>query len=311
VLFPLLIAAHRDIDVQAWLRGTLGEISAHDTAALMTPRDYARRGVFKHVVLPAKLERRFASDPSAVSATSSGVAFPKAALVRLVRDLRTLLESLARPASSTWSDYQHTLTYSADETRAKSTFVRAALGSRRLRVVDLGCNTGEYSRLALECGSTAVSVDLDSRSIDACYRAAPETPDLSLVVASLLNPTPAMGWALEERRSLPQRVRGDLFLALALVHHLRISGGVPLSAIVSQLFTFAPEGVVEWVDKRDDMVARMLALRPDVYPDYRWETFVAEIERHATILTTAESHGGRRRLCHVRRRHGRTEERQG
>jgi hypothetical protein len=38
-------------------------------------------------------------------------------------------------------------------------------------------------------------------------------------IATLLDPTPGMGWALQERRSLFDRIRSNHFLALALIHY--------------------------------------------------------------------------------------------
>ena len=96
-----------------------------------------------------------------------------------------------------------------------------------------------------------------------------------------------------------ERIRADGFLALALIHHLRITGGVPLAPIVEQLFAIAPEGIIEWVDKTDSMVAAMLDLRPDVYTDYTWSTFESIVSRLGTIISIQETHAGRRRLCHV------------
>jgi hypothetical protein len=44
----------------------------------------------------------------------------------------------------------------------------------------------------------------------------------------------------------------------------------------------------------------MLALRPDVYDDYAWPAFEALIAEHGDVVAVHETHGGRRRLCHVR-----------
>jgi hypothetical protein len=144
------------------------------------------------------------------------------------------------------------------------------------------------------------ALDSDARAIDRLYRRQSVNGTVCPVVADLLNPSPAQGWALKERGSLLDRARADAFLALALVHHLRITGGVPFGSILDQLFAIAPEGVVEWVDKKDDMVVHLLRLRPDVYDDYTWPTFEALVLKRARILDVQETHGGRRRLCHVR-----------
>jgi SAM-dependent methyltransferase len=301
-LFPLLLSAYRDLDNQALLRGMLGEVPVRDAAQYFSRADYLKPGVFKDVVLQARLDRSFAAASTAVQATASAHAYPKQALVASVRRLTTIISGLKLPTRHTaWSNYDTAHSYSERDRSAKSDFVDRVLGERRPgRLVDLGCNTGEYSRLALKAASFVISVDMDSRSIDQLYRRLPPRTSISLVVASLLNPTPAMGWQLRERSSLLDRLKCDGFLALALIHHLRITGGVPLDAILTQLFAIAPEGVVEWIDKQDTMVRDMLSLRPDVYDDYTWPRFEAALRARGEIVSVQPTHGGHRRLCHVR-----------
>ena len=302
-LFPLLVAAYRDLDVQALLRGTMGELPVQEARKLIGVRDYTRAGVFKDVVMQARLDRSFAGAAPAVAATASSV-YAKPLFVANVRRLLGILEQLKGPSSPTeWTAYDTFHNYTDDDRAAKAAFVERVCTPRRFgRVVDLGCNTGEYADIARRSAAHVVALDLDSRAIDRLYRRTPPTPGLSPLVANLLNPTPAMGWALRERRSLLERVRSDGFLALALIHHLRITGGVPLEQIVEQLFAIAPEGVVEWVDKEDSMVRTMLSRRPDVYTDYTWPQFEAIVGRHAEMVAVQPTHGGRRRLCHVRSR---------
>jgi SAM-dependent methyltransferase len=169
-------------------------------------------------------------------------------------------------------------------------------------VLDLGCNTGEYSRLALRHAAHVVAVDGDGDSVDALYRAERGSTKLTTLVSDLHNPSPAQGWQLRERASLLDRLKGDFVLALALVHHLRISAGVPLAAVIEFLIDRAPEGIIEWVDREDPMVKQMLRLRPDVYPDYTWSTFESLLKAQAHLVAVSEMQSATRRLCHFRRR---------
>lgn len=302
-LFPLLVSAYREIDLQALLRGMFGELPAQEAAKLLRLRDYPKPGVFKDVMLQARLDRSYARSGSTVKSATSGQRYPKALLVGNVRRLTKVIEKLKAPAfTGEWSRYDTLHTYTDIDRSSKAAFVENALAGRGVsRVADLGCNTGEYSRIASRGAASVIAVDIDSGAIDRLYRGLSGATPLSPIVASLLAPTPAMGWGLRERQSLFDRIGSDVFLALALIHHLRITGGVPLSAIVSQLFAIAPEGVVEWVDKDDGMVKAMLSLRPDVYDDYTWPAFEAALRQHGEIVATQPTHGGRRRLCHVRR----------
>lgn len=301
-LFPLLLASYRDIDVRPILQGYLGEIPVQQAAKLFRLRDYARAGVLKDVVSQSLLDRSFSGFQTGVKASTASHVYPTALLVANVRRLTALVEGLRPPAESgEWSHYDTCHSYSGTDRATKAAFVQRTLADRPCRrVIDLGCNIGEYSDVALATGADVTALDLDAGAIDRLYRAHPRQSALTPVVATLLRPTPAMGWGLRERSSLLDRIQSDSFLALALIHHLRITGGVPLEAIVEQLLRIAPDGVIEWVDKQDAMVERMLSLRRDVYDDYTWESFQAIVSRSADFVAVQDTHGGRRRLCHVR-----------
>jgi hypothetical protein len=305
-LFPLVMAAHRDIRPQPLLRGSFGEVPAADAAKAFRLTDYRRPGVLKDVMLQAKLERSFENAGREVGRATATTAYPTALLAANLARLETLISKLQPTAKpSEWSNYNDECNYSAEDREAKRAFVDGVLTRRAFgRLVDAGCNIGSYSRMALGAGSAVVALDLDSRAIDRLFRTSSRTDRISPVVGNLLDPTPAMGWRLQERRSLLDRLHGDGFLALALIHHLRITGNVPLGAILDQLFDIAPEGVVEWVDKSDTQVQRMLSLRPDVYDDYNWASFDELLRQRAEVIAVTETHRGARRLCHVRLRQG-------
>jgi hypothetical protein len=300
-LFPLLVASYCDIDAQPILRATLGEVSVGVARRMLGARFAWKSGVFRDVLMQERLERSFSRRSRVVKAETVRRNYPKTLFLINLRRLQKIIGGLAAPRShSEWLDYEQTHSYSAADQEAKIAFVTTVLARSQFSIVaDLGCNAGEYSIIAANAGALVFAVDADGRAIDRLYRR-----DVAGVVcplvANLLNPTPALGWALKERRSLLDRVRVDAFLALALVHHLRIGGGVPLRSILDQLFAIAPEGVVEWVDKSDAMVQDMLRLRPDVYDDYTWPSFEALILERAELVDVRETHGGQRRLCHVR-----------
>jgi len=93
------------------------------------------------------------------------------------------------------------------------------------------------------------------------------------LVVDLSCPSPALGWALAERRSILERANADVVVALALVHHLAIGNNVPLGAIAGFFAALGRELIVEFVPKEDAMVAGMLAHRRDVFPDYTIDGF--------------------------------------
>lgn len=100
-------------------------------------------------------------------------------------------------------------------------------------VVDLGCNTGEFSRLALEAGARVVAVDGDHDSVQALHHFARTGQPVYPVVAPLDDIPSGRGWMGAEHEGLVQRLAplGELVLMLALVHHLAVAQAVPLAEV--------------------------------------------------------------------------------
>ena len=287
-LFPLFLLSYRGIDPRPLLLAGLGEIPLGEVSRILGWRDLMKAGVLVNVSVQQQLERRFAGRAEDVSKAGAGLKYPLSTLRAQVSRLRRLIERLSPPRGDAWTAYVDTHTYEDDGVGRKESFVRQALADRRPRVVlDLGTNTGQYARLARSTGARVVAVDASSACVDAVYGKAAGDTALSPMVADLTRPTPAAGWGLVERRSLLDRLRGEFVMALALVHHLRITGGIPLVEIIGLLTAVAPSGVIEWVGRDDPMVKRLLALRPDVYEDYTLESFERALSARARIVRTA------------------------
>jgi hypothetical protein len=98
------------------------------------------------------------------------------------------------------------------------------------------------------------------------------------------DPSPARGWRSAERRSLADRASFDGLMALAFEHHLAIGRNVPLDQVVDWITGLAPRGVIEFVQKDDPTVQRMLALREDIFREYTAEAFTGLLARRARIV---------------------------
>ena len=142
---------------------------------------------------------------------------------------------------------------------------------------DLGCNDGRYTRIAAhECrlhASRWTPTPPSSRpSTGRSVRKARAT--ILPLVGNLADPSPGLGWRGEERRPLAERGRPDLTLCLALVHHVALSGNVPVRSFLDWLAELRTELVIEFPTRDDPMVARLLARKgPGANPDYDTETF--------------------------------------
>ncbi|HOW28127.1 MAG TPA: class I SAM-dependent methyltransferase [Elusimicrobiota bacterium] len=187
------------------------------------------------------------------------------------KNLRRLEEKVGRWAGSGtagsggWLDYPSECPYSPRSAGHKKEIIRRYLAeSKPRRVVDLGCNTGDYTRLASEGDASVVALDGDHACVDRLHLRLRESPGpVTLVWTDLTNPSPALGLNNRERASLMERVRGDLVLALALMHHL-LSQGMGLPQIYELLKTMSDRFLaVEYVPPDDPERRRMASLRTE------------------------------------------------
>lgn len=283
-LFPLMLQAFRDVPYQPWLRGSLEGMAPAELRNLLRLRDRFHRGVTTHVVLHARLERRYADRPREVRSELRRAGFRKELVLANARGLRRVVDRLEwKGSSAAWGDYGTSNSYSDEDAAAKAQFVREAVERVAPRLVwDLGCNDGAYARVAAERAETVVAMDGDQPVVDRLARelAAEGNTTILPLVVDLADPSPDRGWRGAERAALPVRGTPDLALALALVHHLAISRNVPLAEIADWLVSLGGSVVVEWVDPADPMARRLLdAKRPGLHGDYtqeRWEQLLVE-----------------------------------
>lgn len=302
-LFPLMLTSYKGIEFQPWFRGSLNGIPVSTMSRIFGYLEAPFKGVFSHVHLQAMLEKYLAGKDVDVRKRFNGRGIPKKVLLKMVKKLRRLIENMKYDTShSAWAHYERQNTYTPEEEQTKTNFIGTIMRKPSLsQWVDLGCNGGKYSSLFAPHAKTVVGLEADPSAVNAFYRRFRETSDGSFypMVCDLLNPSPALGWGLVERPSLFERVQGGGFLALALIHHVCIANNVPLTNFLELLKRFGTAGVIEWVDKSDPMVQRMLRNRRDIFTDYTWENFKSLLEKTFSLSDVVETHNGTRKLCSI------------
>jgi SAM-dependent methyltransferase len=241
------------------------------------------------VTLPHLLERKAnastASGASPVRRQSPEVATHvlRGILKRLRRALRALTPP---PRTSRWSDYTTAAShYSAEDHARKAAFVHRALThAAPQRVLDVGGNTGRYSRIATAVGARVVAWDTDVQAADANWREARAKRESILpLVANIARPTPAVGWQNQESLSLLQRSQGafDCILMLGVIHHMLLIDQIPLPAIFDLVARLTTRwAIVEWVPATDSQFRQLCRGRQDIYGHLDENAFLAAAGAH-------------------------------
>lgn len=306
-LYPLLLRAHRDVPFAPWLRGRTEGITPGEMSNLLSRSQRWRPATFAHVALHARAERRYAASERDVAGELRGAGFGPGLIDSQLKSLTKTVRRLEwKRAASTWSTYSDRSHYTADDLDEKAGFVREVVGQHRRRLVwDLGANDGRFSRIAAEHSDVVVAVDADELVVDRLYRelSAEQNRTIVPLVMDLIDSSPSLGWRGHERTAFFTRSSPDVVLALALVHHLAISGTVPIRQIVEWLADMNAEVVLEVPHENDPMVRRLLrAKRPGLFAHYTRERFDAEVRSVFEVRRSSELASGTRTLYHLSRR---------
>jgi SAM-dependent methyltransferase len=202
-------------------------------------------------------------------------------LDRLFKRLRRQLKKVEpqRRRRSEWTDYvSFNKSHAPDYLAEKQAFVEHGLREFRPRnVLDVGCNTGYFSRIAAHNGAGVVAIDQDPATVGELWREATASGlNILPLVVDLTRPSPGVGWRNGENPSFLTRAQGsfDLVLMLAVIHHMLVCERVPLDEILSLAVDLTTDLlVVEFVAPEDPMFQRLARGRDHLFKDLTNDAF--------------------------------------
>jgi len=178
-----------------------------------------------------------------------------------LQQVRREVEGIIIPSLKTeWSDYYDDSFPSfspSDEWMAKHISVHQVLSDLRPgSVLDIGSNRGWYSQLAALQGSQVVAFDVDESCVTQLYR---DTKEKSLPIIPLVmdfrNPSPGYGLCNKLLAPATERLKCDMVIALALVHHLVFKQHLNFDQITDGLSIFTKRRLlVEFIPHNDKYV---------------------------------------------------------
>jgi hypothetical protein len=231
-------------------------------------------GIFQHLTLHSWLSKP-STEKKIKKAPTTHKNFTIHFIKNLTNSLQRTIDGLRYQTQTRWSSY-YAQDVADDYREAKQKIVKRFLATTQSQIIwDLGANTGVFSGLAWDTGATVYAFDADHDCVEQLFldwRA--KNIKGGVGVIDLNNPTPSRGFALQQYRSWLDRCpKPDLLLALALVHHLRITYNIPLQQIAHFFATYTHFLIIEFIPKNDEKVQILLQNKIDVYNDYSLENF--------------------------------------
>ena len=294
-LAPLALMSYIDLRMQKLFLTNIDGIPLDLTTKLLPWITRFKPSLSIHLHMHSYLQKKKAATRDKLQ-----VSLKKKSLYNLIESLRDCVTDLKFPKVRTeWGDYYSNTNYTVEQARNKKSVIMAWLEKvRPSRVADLGSNDGTYSILAARSSELVVAMDVDPVAVQANYVMCKDQKQTHVtpLVNDLTAPSPAIGWHCRERSSIFERLRPDLGMALALVHHLSISNNVPFSNIFSMFADMAPTWIIEFVDKKDTQVQRLLTNRPDIFHEYTQSMFEEQAKVQFSIEQRHHIEGTQRTL---------------
>lgn len=296
-LSSLALMSHTDLRLSSLLIRYIEGIPLDLASKLLPLKTCLNLRLLSHIHLHSKFQEKFSENKKKID----NLKISKEQQIALIDDLTACIFDLSPcRRKSEWKDYYSSTNYCEEGFEKKKEIIKKY---KDLicpeKVWDFGGNTGIFSRIFSNSGIETVSFDIDENAVEISYieaKARNEENILPLII-DLRNPSPSLGFAGKERKSLAGRAENiDLILALALVHHLRFTYNIPFSKAAEFFVSLAPKLIVEFVPKDDSQVRKMLLNRKDVFDDYSIENFEKEFQKHYRIVSKNKIEGTKRTL---------------
>lgn len=260
-LAPLALAKYYGNDMLKLLQQYIDGIPLEKASKLLPFSAKLNPLLYTNIFLTAKYDAKFSND---TPGKSKAVTLSKQAQEKILDSLYSYINGLELKENTEWKDYYSITNYDAEAFDYKKKLVRKWYQSvNAKKAVDLGGNDGTFSRELKDIADELLVADIDPNAVNYNYLQVLKNKETNIVplVSDLLNPAPGIGFNNNERSSLQERIRKneyDVSLALALIHHISLTGNVPFAMSAEMFASLTPYLIIEFPDRGDSWVDFLL-----------------------------------------------------
>jgi hypothetical protein len=258
-LGPLVLTKYFGQDHLKTLSQNLEGISLQKLSKLLPFKSYFSPTILSNIHLLAKYDKKYESDKKTVNNNLS-----KASQIKLLDGLYDFISNLSVNEKTEWDHYYNQINYDAAAYQFKKEVVKDwFLSIKGKTLIDIGGNDGTFSRELKDAAKLVIVADVDPNAVEQNYKQVLKNKEKMIlpIVADVLNPSANYGFNNEERFSFIDRVKNlnlDGCLALAVVHHITLSGNIPFSLSAQFFSKMAPNLLIEFPTRSDSWVQFLL-----------------------------------------------------
>lgn len=229
----------------------------------------------------------------------------KNAQMKMLKSLELHISEMTLKENTEWSAYYQQTNYNKEAFDLKKLIIANWTASIKAeKVIDLGGNDGTFGKVTLPQASQVIVSDIDQSAVNQCYTDNLKNRETRLIplVTDLMQPAAGIGFNNEERDSFIARVKNfypDVTMALALIHHITLSGNVPFEMSAAFFKSLSPYLIIEFPDREDSWVQFILKSKRDaihLFDDYSLTNFEKSYLQHFQIIKKETIKGSRRTL---------------
>lgn len=281
-LSPLLLMAKTDISLNKLMMLYLDGIPLKLTSKLLPWKSRFNISIYLHIHLHARFIEKYNNTNlgEQKKTVNSNVK-------NICNNLKQLVESLGYFSQNTeWAEYYEKSVGEEYLSHKRQVFTDYLTSLNPKKVWDLGANNGKFSQIAAEKAEIVIATDIDTVAIERLYvfLKQEKIKNILPIVLDITNPSASIGWNNQERPAFKNRINCDLVIALAVIHHFRITYHIPLDYQAKFFAENCENMIIEFVPKEDNKVQTLLQNREDIFTDYNIQDFETIFGNYFTVI---------------------------
>lgn len=309
---PLLLAHYHGSEVLKLTSNFIDGIPVKIIASMLPFKTKLNPFLYSNIHLLSKFEDKHNED---YKGEAKVTALSKKGQLNILETLYNFIKKLDLKEQSEWGDYYNKTNYSDDAFNLKADLINGWVSKLNAKTaIDVGGNDGTFVRRITSNLDLALVCDIDNNAVDYNYKQVKKNKEAYMlpIVLDVLNPSANIGFNNKERFSFINRIKDfapDVTLALAVIHHMTLSGNITFEMSANFFAGFSEHLVMEFPKKDDSWVQRLLKSKGEFeshFEFYSLENFKSDYLKYYTILEEQPIKGSERVLFFLKRKNGNT-----
>lgn len=290
-LAPLLLAHYHGAQTLKMMANFIDGIPMNMLTSMLPFKTKLNPFLYSNIHLLAKFEDKHNED---YEGTSDPKKLSKKAQLNIITSLYDFIKKLKLKEHSEWGNYYDKTNYAQDAFNYKADLINSWVHKLKPKtLIDVGGNDGTFVRRIAHKLETAIVCDIDNNAVDCNYTALKTNKEKHIIplILDVLNPSAGLGFNNTERDSFLNRIQQfspDVTLALALIHHITLSGNVTFNMSANFFASFSKHLIIEFPNREDSWVQRLLNTKGEFKAHFDFYSEENFEEAYSKIFTIVE-----------------------